>query len=112
MPYVGPMLTIITLIAVGASTFENLWMVFAPALAYIVINQIEAEVITPVFQGRALRLSPVGVFLSIMMWTWLWGAIGALLAVPILVVVTVIAEHITKPQPHASLWARLGTIRT
>lgn len=97
MPYVGPMLTVIILLAMGATAYHNAWMVFAPAAAYLVINQIEAEFVTPLVQGRALKLSPVAVFLSIMLWTWMWGALGALLAVPILVVVTAVLEHVTKP---------------
>lgn len=107
MPYVGPMLTVMILIAMGATAYQNAWMMFAPAAAYLVINQIEAEFVTPLVQGRALKLSPVAVFLSIMLWTWMWGALGALLAVPILVVATAVLEHVTKPSSGTLAGANL-----
>ena len=104
MPYVGPMLTIMVLLVVGFSSFDNIWMTLAPAAAYVVINQIESEVVTPIVQGRALKLSPIGVFLSIMLWTWMWGAVGALLAVPVLVVASAIVDHVTK------IWSASGPV--
>ena len=57
--------------------------VIAP-LAYLGITALEGQVITPSLNGHRLTINPFLVFLSIAFWTWMWGPVGAFLAVPIL----------------------------
>jgi predicted PurR-regulated permease PerM len=51
---------------------------------YIGITALEGQVITPTLMGHRLTINPFLVFLSIAFWTWMWGPVGAFLAVPIL----------------------------
>ena len=55
-----------------------------PSARIVLLHGIEANFLSPIFMGHRLRLRPVFVFLSVMVWGWLWGIAGAFLAVPLL----------------------------
>jgi predicted PurR-regulated permease PerM len=57
----------------------------APAL-YLILITVEGYFITPNVEGKRFTLSPLAVFLSRVLWTWLWGPAGGFLAVPILII--------------------------
>ena len=65
----------------------------APAL-FVAIATAEGHFITPSIVGRRLTLSPFLVFLALAFWTWLWGPVGAVLAVPLVIVTLVVLGHI------------------
>ena len=64
--------------------FDGL-MILAPPAAYLTINAIEAQFVTPSVVGKHMNISPLLVFLSVVFWLWLWGAVGAIVAIPLLV---------------------------
>jgi predicted PurR-regulated permease PerM len=86
VPYIGPMALMALLLLAGLSTFDSGPQVLGPMLAFVVIHAVESNVVSPLIVGRRLSLSPVSVFLSVMFWGWLWGIAGALIAVPVLIV--------------------------
>jgi predicted PurR-regulated permease PerM len=55
---------------------------------------IEGQFVTPLVVGRRLEMNAVVVFLSIAFWGWLWGIVGALIAVPLLVTLKVFSDHV------------------
>src|SRR3546814_4986143 len=65
-----------------------------PPLAFGVLSALEGNVITPLLLGRSLSLNPVIVFVSLLLWGWLWGPAGLLLAVPLLVIAKILCDHI------------------
>jgi predicted PurR-regulated permease PerM len=73
--------------------------------AAIVITSLEGWLITPPLMGKAERMSPLAVFLGLLLWTWVWGAWGTLLAVPMLVVIKSVADHIESLRPVGRLMA-------
>ena len=73
---------------------DSWWQILAPPLVYGVITIVEGNFITPVVLGRQLKLNPIAVFLSMLLWTWVWGMAGALLAVPILVIMVIVTRHV------------------
>jgi predicted PurR-regulated permease PerM len=85
IPYIGPVIMVALLSLAGMLTFDAAGDMLAPALAFLVIHAVESNLVSPWFVGRRLTLSPLAVFLSVMIWGWLWGIAGALLAVPLLV---------------------------
>jgi predicted PurR-regulated permease PerM len=94
IPYIGALLMQLILLALGLVTFPTLsHALLAPAL-YLAFTTLEGHFITPGIMGRRLTLNPLIVFLSLVFWTWLWGPIGAFLAVPILIVMLVITSHV------------------
>lgn len=94
LPYIGSLVMTATLAVVGLVTFDSWFEMLLPAVCYMLINGAEGQFITPFILGRRLTLNPIAVFLSLLFWGWLWGMVGALLSVPILVLLRVLARHI------------------
>lgn len=87
IPYAGPAFMTIILIGVGIAEFETLGRSLAPALAFLAVNFLEAQFVTPTILGRTLTLNPFLIILSLSFWIWLWGPIGGFLAVPLFLIV-------------------------
>jgi predicted PurR-regulated permease PerM len=99
IPYIGPAIVVATLAVVGLVTYPTLGEVAVAPLIYIAIVTIEGQFITPAFMGRRLELNPFAVFLAIAFCTWFWGPIGAFLAVPLLMALTVTLANIVADEP-------------
>jgi predicted PurR-regulated permease PerM len=92
--YVGPAVMTIILLGVGLLNFPDSLMALAPPLVYIAINGLEGQFVTPAILGNRLTLNPLVVFVSTAFWLWLWGPIGAFLAIPILIIGTMTLYHL------------------
>jgi predicted PurR-regulated permease PerM len=99
IPYIGPAIVVATLAVVGLVTYPTLGEVAVAPLVYIAIVTLEGQFITPAFMGRRLELNPFAVFLAIAFCTWFWGPIGAFLAVPLLMALTVTLGHVVADEP-------------
>lgn len=94
IPYIGMLMGTAIIAVVGLVSFDGYFVPLMAALSYVVINSIEGQIITPYFISRRLRMNTVVVFLSVALWAWLWSVIGMIVAVPLLVVIRVLSEHI------------------
>ena len=94
VPYVGALASMAILAMVGVQTFDSLLTALAAPAILLVFVGVTAEVITPMVLGRALLLNPVAIFIAIMLWGWLWGIVGVLLAVPLLASFKIICERV------------------
>lgn len=102
-PYVGPMIGIIIMLLMGFVAFDDPWKSLLPAGIYLGLHTLEGQIITPIVLGRQMRLSPLVLILALMLFGWLWGIIGLLLAVPLLVCVKIVLARIEGMDG----WARL-----
>jgi predicted PurR-regulated permease PerM len=93
IPYIGPLLMTAILLLAGALAFDVTLMMLAPAGAFLLAHGIEANLVSPWFIGRRLSLSPLSVFLVVMLLGWLWGIAGAMIAVPILIGVRIVCKR-------------------
>ena len=94
VPYIGPAIVATVLFGVGLIAMPSLAQAaLAPAL-FVAIATLEGHFITPSIVGKRLTLSPFLVFLALVFWTWLWGPIGAFLAVPLLIVSIIVLGHL------------------
>lgn len=98
-PYVGALVTTVLLALVGLTTFDSLGQAFAVPLAFLALTIVEGQVVTPAVLGRRMSLSPIFVFLSVVVWGWLWGVAGALMAVPIVTSAKVVCDHVPVLAP-------------
>lgn len=106
IPYVGAITTTTILAIVGALHFQDLGAALIPAGTFAGITAIEGNLITPMLQGRRSRLSPVAILLWLLIWGWLWGIPGALLAVPMLTCVKLITAKLRGWQWFAHIISR------
>jgi predicted PurR-regulated permease PerM len=95
IPYVGA-ITTTAVLAVVCMLYAHVmnFSVFLPVLTFAGITVLEGNLITPMIQGRSMRLSPIAILLWLLVWGWLWGIPGALLAVPMLTCTKLIAERV------------------
>ena len=96
VPYVGPAISGSILTVVAFITFDDLGDVLLVPLVYFTLEVIEGQFVTPILTGRTLTLNPLMIFLSMLLWGWIWGVIGALMAVPILMTLKIFCDHIAS----------------
>ncbi|PXV56909.1 Predicted PurR-regulated permease PerM [Dyella jiangningensis] len=94
IPYVGAISTTAVLAVVGLLNFNQAGAALLPALTFAGITAFEGNVVTPLIQGHRMRLSPIAILLWLLIWGWLWGIPGALLAVPMLTSAKLVAERV------------------
>ncbi|WP_241505977.1 AI-2E family transporter [Parahaliea mediterranea] len=102
-PYVGPLVAVCVLALAGLVQYGLEGAALIPVLAYFTINLLEAQLITPLVLGRNMRLNPLVLVLWLIVWGWLWGAAGVLLAVPLLVCLKLAAQQLGVME----YWVRL-----
>jgi predicted PurR-regulated permease PerM len=93
IPYIGALAGIVMVCLVGLMSFDSLIYSLIAPLLYLFGSIMEGQFITPVFLGRRLELNSVAIFIFIALWSWLWGIVGAIIAVPLLVSIKVFCDH-------------------
>lgn len=106
VPYVGPFVGILTVGAVALATFDKTTACLAPPLFYLVLASIEGNMITPLILGRTTELDPLAIFVWLLFWGWLWGVPGAIVAVPMLMLIKLTCEKSRVLAPIAALLSR------
>jgi predicted PurR-regulated permease PerM len=102
-PYVGPLIGIVLMLLVGFVTYNDPWLSLLPSVLYLVLHTVESQLVTPIVLGKRMSLSPLVLILALMVFGWLWGIIGLLLAVPLLVCVKLVLARVEGLEG----WARL-----
>jgi predicted PurR-regulated permease PerM len=94
VPYVGPAVMVIVLFGVGLVSFPSFGHALIAPLGFVALTTAEGHFITPTIIGRRLTLDPLLVLLALAFWTWMWGPVGAFLAVPLSIVGLVVFNHL------------------
>lgn len=103
VPYFGPVIVGFGLGAVALVQFGTLTQALMVAGVALLITSLEGFLLTPFLQGKAAKMNSVAVFVGILFWSWMWGPIGLLLAVPLTTVVKVVCDHVEPLQPVGRL---------
>jgi predicted PurR-regulated permease PerM len=106
IPYLGALIGIGTIGLVALLIFDEPARILLPPLVYFALTTFEAYFVTPSLLARRLMLNPVAVFLALILFTWMWGAAGALLAVPMLASFKICSDHIEALQPVGVMLGR------
>ncbi len=101
VPYVGSLVGVAVMTLVSFSATGNLVSALVPPAVFLTLTTVESEVVTPLLLGRRLLINPVVIFVGLMLWTFLWGIPGAILAVPLLVVLKIVCIHVERLRPLA-----------
>ncbi len=106
VPYVGAAVGVATVGLVSFLTFESSGAALLPPLLYGAATGVEGMLVTPSILGRRFQLRPVILFVWLMVLGGLWGMAGALLAVPLLVMVKILCDNLPRLAPLGELLGR------
>jgi len=99
IPYYGPIIVSAGLALVGFLQFGTLSMMATVAAVALVITSLEGWLLTPTLMGKVASMNRVAVFVGLLFWSWAWGVWGLLLAVPIMMSIKVICDHVDDLKP-------------
>ena len=102
-PYLGPLIGMLAMLVVGFAEFDTPGESLLPAAIYLGLHTLEGQLITPIILGRRMRLSPLVLVLALLVFGGMWGLVGLLLAVPLLVCVKLVLAQVQGLEG----WARL-----
>ncbi|MFS8111554.1 AI-2E family transporter [Rhizobium jaguaris] len=103
IPFVGITTITAALAIAGIITHDDIVFGLAPAIAFFSIHLTVENLVFPAVMGRQWELNPFVVFLAIIFWTWMWGAVGAMLALPLSLIVMTVTNELffdEKVQPQ------------
>lgn len=103
IPYLGP---IIVTGALGVVTFmqmdDTLTTLYVCGIT-LAITSLEGWLLTPALMSRAAQMNPVAIFVGLLFWSWVWGVMGTILAVPMLMTLKAICDRVEDLQPIGEL---------
>jgi len=111
VPYLGPIVAAVLLGLGGLMTFDAVGFALLPALIFIGVHLVEANLVTPLVLGRRLTVNPLLILVSLSFWGWVWGTPGALLAVPLLLILQTVLHSTGTPDLAGFLFEH-GTLTT
>ena len=94
IPYLGALVVVVVLGIAGLATFPATGHALAVPGVFLLINFVQANFATPLLLSGRLSLNPVAQFVGLSLFFWLWGVLGAFLAVPILATFKIFCDHI------------------
>jgi predicted PurR-regulated permease PerM len=106
LPFIGPTIGVVLIAVAAFLQFKALTFAGAAAAAAAAVAAFEGNLLTPLLMSRAGELNTVAVFVSVLVWGWLWDVWGLLLAVPIMVAVKAAADHVESLKPIGELLGR------
>ncbi len=98
IPFLGVTGMTLGLAIAGLMTHDNMLLALAPSAAFFAVHMLMENLVTPAVMGRRLEINPFVVFAAIIFWTWIWGAAGAMLALPLSLIGMTIAHELLPEQ--------------
>lgn len=97
LPYLGPLVMTGIVALVGLGSADTIFEGLIPAAAYLALHAVESNAVTPLILGARFTVNPVLILLAISYFTWIWGVLGAVLSMPILITLLALFEHLGRP---------------
>jgi predicted PurR-regulated permease PerM len=96
VPYLGAAVATVVLAIAGLTTFDSVGEALAVPASFLVVNLMQAYIVTPLLQGHRLLLNPVAIFVGLTFFWFIWGVPGAFLAVPLLATFKIVCDHVAS----------------
>lgn len=103
IPYLGVTAMTIALFVGGLMVHDLLLLAIAPAAGFFLLHLVMENLVTPAILGHRLEINPFLIFSAIIFWTWMWGAVGAMLAMPLSLIAMTIFEEVRPHPPERQL---------
>ena len=101
VPYLGVLLAVAPPVFVSLGRIDSQGII-AAVVAVFGLHMIAMNVLYPKFLGKRLQLNPLAVTISLLLWAWLWGAVGLLLAIPITAAMKIVFDHVESLKPYGA----------
>jgi predicted PurR-regulated permease PerM len=103
IPYLGPIIVSGGLAVVAFMQFDDIWMTIYVSGTAMVITSLEGWLLTPALMSRAAQMNAVAIFVGLLFWSWVWGVMGTILAVPMLMMLKAVCDRVEDLQPVGEL---------
>jgi predicted PurR-regulated permease PerM len=94
VPYLGAATAVVVLGVAGLAQYDELARALMIPAAFLAINLLQSNLVTPMLLGHRLTLNPVAIFVGLAFFFWIWGVPGAFLAVPLLATMKILCDNI------------------
>ena len=98
IPYLGTILAMVPPLAAGIGTLSGTGIIAVAAIVFG-LDMFAVNVLFPKLIGKRLQLNPLVVTIALLVWGWIWGAMGLVLAIPITGAMKIIFDHINTLRP-------------
>ena len=103
IPYLGPVLVTFCLGVVSFVQFNDVAQTAYVVAVTLAITSLEGFLLTPALMGKAAQMNPAAIFVGLLFWSWIWGVWGTILAVPMLVMLKAVCDHVENLRPIGEL---------
>jgi len=103
IPYLGPLIVTGGLGFVAFMQFDDIGKTATVCAVAFAITSVEGFLLTPALMSRAARINSAAIFTGLLFWSWVWGVWGTVLAVPMLMMIKAVCDHIEDLQPIGEL---------
>jgi predicted PurR-regulated permease PerM len=93
IPYIGAAVTVMLIGIVTLATFDGTEKLLFACGGFLLLDLLKGNLVAPLVVGRRMPLNTVAVLLSLLFWGWVWGVVGAIMAVPLTGMIQVICSH-------------------
>lgn len=110
IPFIGPAALTVLLALAGIVHYDDPLMALAPAGVFIMLNFIESNFATPMILGVRMRITPLAIIVSVSLLTFLWGPLGGVLAIPLLLILKAVCDVTPELTPVGVLIGELKRV--
>ena len=95
VPYLGVLVAVLPPIAAGIGVLSDTRLLLV-AITVLTLHMLAMNVLYPKILGKRLQLNPLVVTISLLIWGFIWGAMGLILAVPIMGAIKIVCDHVVS----------------
>jgi predicted PurR-regulated permease PerM len=103
IPYLGPIIVSGGLAIIAFMQFNDVLRTLYVSGTALVITSLEGWLLTPTLMSRAAQMNPVAIFVGLLFWSWVWGVMGTILAVPMMMMLKAVCDRVEDLQPIGEL---------